>query len=857
MKIFFLILLSCLLNVNLFAQGKDSIFVGRNDSLNIAIQDSTSFIDTSISKKRYDVDTVIYASASDSLFFFINEKKMELYGSGDLKYKDTELKSSKINVNFATSNVDASGVPSDTAEGKYDGTPILSEGGEVYDGFKMRYNFKTTRGIISAASSKLDDAIYSGEKINKVDKDTYFIQDGIYTTCDAKPPHYYFSASEMKVIQKKILIAKWIWLYFGGVPFPIPVPFAVFPIQSGRRSGIIPPVFGSDPNYGYYFSRFGYFWAINDYLDLRLTADYYTRGRWGIDGRFRYAKRYNFTGELNGGYKFLSNGESTDPNHSLSKEWNLSWRHNQTITPTMRFDANLQFISGKNYIQNTSFNLNEALTSNIISNVTLFKSWEESGNSFSLSYSRNQDLQTGNISEVLPNANFTVAQSYPFRKKNSIGDQKWYELIGYNYSGQFENTRNKANGDLTIHGGIQHNISVGASPKFGHISISPSLRYTEKWYNKRTKLVDAGVGSTGTDSILTRDIHAINMVRTFSVGASASTKFYGIFQPNTLGIEAIRHTVIPSISYSYQPDFSKPGWGYYDSYTDSKGNVVRYDKFQREVFGGVSSGESQSISFSVGNIFEMKTIADPTDTTSQQKKIQLLNLTASTSYNFAADSLKLSNLSLNYRTQIGQYLNLSGSSSFTPYDYSTTSSKINKFLINEGKGFLRLQNLSFSVSTSLSGDKIKSSESNKLEDTYGDNSQYNNDYNSVNGNNYQGIYDTREPDFSIPWSVSLSYNYNLSKPTPLNMTEYSNVSGSLDFNLTKNWKFTVSGSYDIQNKQFAAPQIRISRDLHAWIMNFTWNPLGTYRGYYLEIRVKAPQLQDLKLTKRDQFYDGK
>ncbi len=359
---------------------------------------------------------------------------------------------------------------------------------------------------------------------------------------------------------------------------------------------------------------------------------------------------------------------------------------------------------------------------------------------------------------------------------------------------------------------------------------------------------------TGSPRVqITKDVKEINFVRTFSTGITASTRFFGIFQPNMFGISAIRHTVTPSISYSYRPDFSKPNWGYYSTYTNVDEKQVKYDKYSQEVFGGASSGEQQSISLRVGNLFEMKTQSDPTDTTSKEKKIQLLNLDASMGYNFAADSLKFSDLRLNFRTQVSDLLSFNGSSQFTPYDYSAaTKSRINKFLISEGKGFLRMTNLQFSVTTSLSGEKLKSKEGEK--NAPEDSSEVMPDENRV----YRGIYEEgKEADFSIPWNVSLTYNYTLNRPTPLAFTEYSTISGGFNFNLTPNWKFSFSGSYDFKQKEFAAPQIRISRDLHEWVMNFTWNPIGIARGYYFEIKIKAPQLQDLKVTKSSNFYSNR
>ena len=855
MKYLFLIIV-LLVNLDiLLAQTSDSVSVNSKDSLYLAPADSLATPDTAAKKKSNDIDTVIFASSSDSLFFFINKKRMDLYGNSNLKYQDTELKSAEISVNFTTDDIFAYGVPNDSVPGTFKNTPVLSQGGEVYDGQSMIYNFKTTRGYITSAKTKSEGTIYSGDEIKKMDRNTYFVKDGIYTTCDSDPPDYYFYSPEMKVVNKSELVAKWIWIYFGGVPFPIPLPFAVFPLQSGRRSGIIAPAFGNDPNYGYYFSHFGYFFAINDYLDLNLTGDYYTRGSFGFNSRFRYAKRYDYSGSLEGGYRMFKSQNASDQSISKSKEWSLRWYHNQAFTPTLRLSANMQFLSGKNYIQRTTMNIDEALQNNIYSNINLSKSWEESGNSMSLSYSRNQELESGNISEILPSLTFSIPQKYPFRKNTSTTDQKWYEMIGFNYSGQFENTRNKQGGDLTIHGGIEHNINVSASPKIGYFNLSPNIRYQENWYNKR--LVEeyagqttTGKDSTGQDSIITKEKNEINLVRTFSIGASASTKFYGIFQPNMLGISAIRQIVTPSISYNYSPDFSAPFWGYYASYKNSKGEVVRYDKFQQEVFGGVPSGEQQSIAFSLGNVFEMKTKADPTDTTSKEGKYRLLNLSANFSYNFAADSMKLSDLNLSANTQIGDVLSFNSSARLSPYKLGPNGYNINKFLIDSRGGLLDLRSFSFSISTSLSADKLKSKESETTKQPVNQSEAF-----PSQNNIYQGIYNTKEPDFSIPWNLSLSYNYSFNKPSAISV--YQSLSASIDFNLTPKWKFSITGGYDFQQHEVTAPQIRISRDLHCWDMNFTWNPSGTFSGYYFEIRIKAPQLQDLKLTKSGQFYNGK
>ncbi len=801
--------------------------------------------------KKGDVDSVIYSSSRDSLIFFVMNKKMELYGNGNLKYKETELKSGKIYVDFETHNIEAYGIESDTAKGGLIQTPILVDKGEEYFGKRMKYNFKTLKGYITFAETKESEAKYSGAKIKKATRDVYFIENGVYSTCTLEKPHYYFYGSEMKMIQKDQLVGKWIWLTFGGVPFPIPLPFAVFPLEHGRRSGILAPAFGNRPGFGKYFSRFGYFWAINDYMDINFTGDYYTKGGYSLGSRFRYTKRYDFSGNLEGSFSDLHQGERTDPDYAQQKDWRIRWIHNQTLTPTSRFDVNLEFMSG-NYFTQNSVDYNQLLRQEIYSNASYFKNWDESGSSLTINYSRKQELKSGNIYEILPTLSFSKSPFYPFKSIGNSTEKKWYQLFGISYNAQMQNQRNKIDNNLTIRAGIQHNVGFSIAPKIGYITLSPSFSYRELWYNKRIQKNYFGKNYSGSDSIITSDLKEINFVRTFSFGLSTSTKIYGMFQPNILGISAIRHILQPSISYTYQPDFSQKKWGYYDSYINSEGKVIKYNKYEREIYGGAPSGESQSINFGLANNFEMKTKVDPTDTSSREQKIQLLNFNASISYNFVADSLKFSPLHLDYRTQIGNILSFSGNSSYSLYDYVDRGVTINKFLLSEGKGFLRLLNFGFSISASLSGENLKSKkhETDSLEENV-------EQYFPQENRGYKGLYETEQPNFDIPWSVALNYNYNISKTDPTNPIKYSNIMGSLNINLTKNWKISVTGSYDLIDHRFAAPQVMISRDLHCWLMNFTWNPLGSYTGYRLEIKVKAPQLQDLKITKTDRLFSGR
>lgn len=851
MKYFFIFIF---LPVLIFSQVLDSIKTNiSSDSL--AVKDSTS--------KKYDVDAVVFANATDSVTFDVQNKSMILFGKGDITYKNTNLKSAKISVDFDKNLLDAVGIVDSTDSNgvRLIDTPVLKEGDENYEGTSLKYNFKNQSGFISMAKNEKEDKKYEGEKVRKLDKKTYFIEDGLYTTCTEDTPHTYFTASKMKVMQDDKIIARWIFLNVGGVPFPIPLPFGVFPNKSGRRSGIIAPSYGSAGNRGYYFRNGGYFFALNDYMDLTLTGDYYLQGGYGLRSRVRYLKRYDFNGNINGGISKITAGEKSDPDYSESFNWNFNVFHHQEINPTTTLDANLQFLSSK-YLRDNSVNINDLLQQDILSNATLVKRWDESGNSISINYSRTQNLETGNINEVLPSINFNKSISYPFKSKTSNSrDQKWYELIGYSYSSHFQNNRTKFKNSINnsytreINGGVEHNLNFSASPKIGYFNISPSISYNELWYNKRLKKQFEPIDDSSNTKVLKEKVvKQISFVRTFDFRLSASTKLYGMLQPDILGIQAFRHSIIPSVSYNYRPDFSDEKWGYYDSYTDTSGRKIKYDKFEKGIFGGAGSGEQQRLSFSLGNIFEIKTTKDPNDTTSQEQKIQLLNVNASTGYNFAADSLNLSDLNVDFRTSIGQFLSINGNSTFTFYDYQSSNNgfsyfKVNRFLSESGKGLMRMTNFGFNLSTNLSGEKLnaKGKQVKKQEENEGT---------FKKRADFIELFDDEMPDLSIPWNLSINYNYSLNRVNPNKPVENSGLGLSLSLSLTQAWRLTFRGNYDFKEKKLNAPQVTIYRDLHCWEMNFIWNPIGTYRGFRFEIRMKAPELQDIKVTKAKDIYSG-
>jgi lipopolysaccharide assembly outer membrane protein LptD (OstA) len=793
------------------------------------------------------VDTVVVYSAADSITYSLSRRVMNLFGTGNVKYRSIELKSETIDMNWDTSILNARGVidSADTTGRKTRGSPILIDGGEEYRGSTISYNFKTQKGKITYGETEIEKGYYRGEDIKKVEPDVLFVENGRYTTCENDDPHYYFYSPKMKIIVNDKVIAAPIFLYIGGVPV-FGLPFGVFPNHGGRRSGIATPAYGDDARRGRYLTHLGYFWAMNDYTDLKTTVDLYSQGGWVAHSVFRYALRYRFAGNVSANFTNTHFGEKIDPDRSEQREYNFHIRHNQEINPTTRADIDFTFTSGS-YYRNTSTSLGDLLQQNVISNATLYKTWPGSNNSLSINLYRDQNLQTGGHVERLPSLSFTRSQSFPFRRdqrrrtvSGGADDVRWYELIGYSYSGQALNTITKTSAGRDDRQGVSHNLTTNMASKVGEFNVTPFINYSERWYTKSIRKTNF-ITTRGRDSLVTEDVRGFNTVRYFNLGISASTRFYGILPLNALGIGSFRHTVTPSISYSFQPDFSKPRYGYWGSYRIASGQVVPYSFYEREVFGGAPAGEVQSISLNVGHLFEMKTMIR--DTSDREKKIQLLNLGTSISYNFARDSLKLSELFLSYRTDVGDLFGISGASSFNFYKFDeTVGRRINRFLLKEGGGLAQLTNFSINLSTSLRG-AGKTTAKPPLETTM--ESRLRGD-----GQESSPLTGYGQPDLSIPWNLSLTFDYSISRSNPAVTFRSSSIQGSLDVQLTEKWRVSGSANYDFINKRIAAPVINVQRDLHCWLMNFNWIPTGPYRRFMLEIRVRAPQLHDLKITKQ-------
>ena len=815
--------------------------------------DSTGTAGTSrdtTSRGTNGIDTVVVYSARDSIIYSIRTRFMNLYGKSETAYRTMGLRSERVDVNWDTSVLQAKGVQDTVKKDSTIGKPIMKDGGEEYRGDSILYNFRSKKGRITVGKTDIDNGFYRGEEIKKVEPDVLFVEDGIYTTCDEPHPHFYFYSPRMKLIVHDVVVAEPVFFYVADVPI-FALPFGVFPAHGGRSSGIIAPAYGEDSRYGKYLSHGGYYFAMNDYVDLASTFDLYTRGGWLNRTNLNYNLRYYFNGGINASFSSLHTEEPGDPQRTETRDYNINFAHHQKLDPEPapgNLDVNFTFASGT-YFQHFSTNLTDILTQNILSNATYSKTWEQSNRNLTVNISRDQVVSSGELQESLPSISFSQGTFFPFRptsksrglSSDNQSEMSFLDMVGIGYNAGFSNSFSKlaypvdsikslSNG-LPVVGPVSdfqrsytqdlnQSLSLSVAPKLGQFTVSPSFSFNDQ---RSFTQAQTPTRNPQDSSIFYPEARSQTTRGILNTGVSTSTRFFGIFQPDVFGVTSVRHTVTPSLSLTY----SKQVYGE---------NIPKY---------------SMLAALNVGNNFEMK--VQKSDTV--EDKIQLLNIGGSVSYDLAQDSLNFSEVSVNYRTDIGQYLGLSGSATYNLYQFDPAiNARINKFLFEESGKVADLTSVNFSLTTSFRGEKkTHVSTSTVPQSVQDEQAQASGDQTAATTQHkiYQSIYDKEEADFSIPWNINLAYIFSQSSPTPLTMFRSSSLNFSLQFNLTDKWQISTRGTYDFVTDKHFIPSVDITRDLHCWTMSFTWYPMGIQEGYHLEIKVKAPQLQDLKVTKQN------
>ena len=887
------------------------------------VQDSltTTQVDTLLKVKQpsSEIDTVITYSA-DSIYFDVNRHTTILQGYAKVVFKDMALTAGRITVDWDHNMLKAEPIPDttwrDSIVYQYDtlqvtmfdtitqlhydslmiipsdstiilvieeidtvGYPLYIQGDDEMTGLSMDYNLKTKKGFVVQGETQYLDGYYYGSEIKRMQDKVMNVGKGDFTTCELDTPHYHFHSKKMKLIVKDKVIAKPLVLYFSQVPVAI-IPFGIFPSRSGRQSGIIVPVYGETASQGRFLRNLGYYYAPSRYWDVRGSLDFYER--YGVLARAngRYKVLYRMDGRVSGSFVRM------DYAGSKERRWDIQLQHDHILTPTARLNVNATFVSDGSYYQDLSSNPQDRMERTIRSNATFRDSYSSFNGSMSININHEQNLDDETTSTTLPRISFRLGQRSFIPQGEDQDEPYWYNKIYYSAGSNYVNVNNKNRYQQTItitepdtsysvtdyyykwtkQAALKNSYSISTSQAvLGYFNINPGLSIRQDitdyrlnyYYNPAAGVVE----SVKEDGFFAR--------HTFSLSAGLNTKLYGMFPADFLSVTGFRHVISPSVSFSYQPDFSRKGWGYYQYLPDSSGTMQKYDRFTgQSLLGGTPAAESKMMSFTLGNLFQMKRIKGKGTKEEEVQKLDLFSLNFSSNYNFSAEQFKLGNLSSSFRaepirgTRIGPLTGLTVDlyTTHSPYMISPTGQLIDKFYYEDGNWqegkILRLTNFNLITGWSFASTK-------KKKQTSGYQSEYEPAGEDTLGLNTE-IFEmpplesedrlSRSVDFEpidIPWNLNTSFRYTWSRPNPnVEPTKTLWIDNSLSLTLSENWSISYSNSIDLATGQVVSSGFTFYRDMHCWEGRFIWNPSGVGQGFFIKINPQSSSLHDLKVEKR-------
>lgn len=861
----------------------------KTDTLINQVNDSVRLtVDTLSMKFAEDsLEHPIEYKALDSIVYDITNQKIYLFGQASVKQEKISLEAAEIVFDNEKNIVDATGTKDSL--GQAVGVPVFTEGERTFQADKMSYNFKTKKGKLSQIVTKEGDGYLRGTSVKKNEFDELFAKDAFYTTCNREHPHFKIEVDKVKVVPNKLIVSGPAQLVIEDVPTPLVLPFGIFPLQKGQRSGLILPNYGYSPVRGFFFQGGGVYLGISDYIDMTLTGDIYTNGSWLLRATSGYKKRYKYNGNFNIGYGTLNQGDRITPDFSQQKNFNITWTHRQDpkARPNSNFSANVSYRT-RNFSNNFDIRNTNILENNLASGISYQQKIANTPFNFTAAAQIDQNLNTGNVELTLPNFTLNMSRIFPFKSKSAVGTKKWYEKVGVSYNMNAKATLSTTDSLLSIDNfdlfkddiryGLRHTVSPSMNFKIlKYITVTPSISVNEVWYLNSTRKVwvrdttfENSVNATGEtvrDTILphVESFKESGFTRgtNLSAGLNLTTKLYGLINFRKGAVKAIRHEVTPVLGTTVSPDYRSDFWNYYRNITDDSGNALdpvadssiiqqigrdtTYSIFENLLFGGPSSGPQASLNFSIGNNFQMK-VRNRKDTS--DRKVNLLDrLNFSSSYNFLADSLHLAPFNIRGGTTLFKKIYLNFGSVFDPYVLTQDNIRIQQFEWEASRRFARFSNASIDFNTSFSAKELQQLKSKK-------------------GTRQEREEIKNKPEsfvnFNLPWRFTTGYNLRANRRWVTNevsdvrelkteFTQTLNFTG--DVNLTEKWKVAVNSGYDFTNKEVARTTIDVYRDLHCWEMSFFIAPFGQFKNYLFTLRVKSPILQDLKLTKRDQWFD--
>lgn len=878
------------------------------DSLQLAIYHHNKLIDDSIRldslnrQKKNGIDAPVNFSANDSMVYDARNKTAFLYGTSSVKYENMDLKSEHITLNMDSSLVHATGVR-DTATKGLTGTPVFTLGSDNYESDTMAFNFKTKKGLIDNVKTQQEEGYLSSELSKRNADGEIFLKHGRYTTCDKEHPDFYIALSRAKVRPGKDVVFGPAYLVVADVPLPLAIPYGFFPFSKKYSSGFIMPTYGDESTRGFYLRDGGYYFAINDKWDLKLLGEIYTKGSWGLSAATNYRKRYRYSGSFYGSYQDTKTGDKGMPDFSRQQSFKIQWSHRQDpkASPYSSLAASVNFATSS-YERN---NLNSLYNPQTLSQTTRTSSvsWGTNFSSIGLSLSAtanlNQNMSDSSIALTLPDLNISLSRFYPFKRRHAVGAERWYEKIAVSYTGQISNSINTKE-DRLFHSnliknwrnGMQHRIPIsGSFTLFNYINVNPSFNFTDRMYtNKVTRS-----WNTTTQKEVADTTYGFHNIYNWDFSISASTKLYGMFIPNRKlfgdKIQAIRHVITPSVSFSYAPDFGASRYGYYSSYqrTNPDGSVdlVDYSPYSNGLYGVPGRGKMGSVSFSFDNNVEMKIKSDK-DSTGIRKLSIIDNLGFRMSYNMAAKEKPWSDLSVDLRLKWWKNYTFNLNAVFASYAYELDSHG-RPYVGNHtywGMGKIgRFQGMSQNISYTLTPEKIKklfgggSDENNskgKRNDPNAEGIDTNIESNvdddmiegqrnvrSKRGNNKAKTDDDGYMTFNMPWSITFGYGITMRENTdirkfnyhtmryPYMFTQTLNFSGNI--RISDGWNISFSSGYDFDHHAMSMTTASLQRDLHCFNMSCQV-VLAPYTSYNFTFRCNASTLTDaLKYDKRSGY----
>lgn len=810
------------------------------------------------------LDAPISYSAQDSVVLDVPTKNITLYNKANTKFKDIELDAYNIRMDQANSLLLAT-YKRDTS-GAMVGRPKMTQAETKMESDSMVFNMKTKKGITLNTFTQSGEMYVMGEKMKKISKNDYYAFRGRFTTCNLDTPHFAFRTNKMKLINKQMAITGPVHPEFEGVPIPIYIPFGYFPISQGRHSGFLPPTFDVSSQYGLGLQGLGYYKVLNDNFDVAFRANIYSYGGYNLYLTPEYRVRYRFSGRMNFVYQNtrILNNSGVDA-YTTTKTYNFQWAHNvdSKAHPGQNFSANVNLMSAK-FNNANIINPTAVYNNQISSSIAYSKTFDEGKYNLTVNANHNQDNISGLINITAPSIGFTAITIYPFSPKDYVGIPKWYQKLGIglnsNISGAtsfYDSLSSFSHALDTFKWGAQNNVPITlALPQIGFLQITPGVSFQNRIFNTKYDYA----WDTLYQKLDTSSEKGVYFANNVAFSLSLSTAIFGTFQHfgKNSKILGIRHTVRPTISFSYSPDLSKSYYTDNIQYT-KEGNMQSFNRFNGNIYSAFSPGSFGGLSFGVDNNIEMK-VKSKTDTTAgANEKVKLIDgFGFNGSYNYLADSFKLSPIYFYLRSTLFKNINISATTSLNPYQHDTLGININKYAW-EGKGFSlgRIVGGNISISTSFKSKPIDPKKSDQDQKNTVDNQMPM----TIDEEQAELAYVRNHPaeyvDFNIAWSVNISFAYSFSNTFVVNkFVTQTNSSLILngDFNLTEKWKVGFNCYYDVKNLVMNNLTTFLSRDMHCWQLSINVTPVGYYRSFNITISPKSGILRDLHINRSRTFY---